>query len=257
MAEGTVTDGWLHDTLEQLIAQIRALLDVTGVAFVTVDEERAAIRPAAAWFTSDDASRAFTPLLDRPYDPERGGVTEAAVESGTAVLIPRISEWPGAEGLRDRLVRAPRRPARAGRVGLLRDRLVHLRARAHRRRPHVRRAGDLLQPAAAPAQRGGPALGRGVRAARRAGARALRAARARGRGCGARRACSTARCRRWPPRSTSRPSTARSSSMRASCRAPRACCSPATTPASASCATSPAATSASASPVRASGSARA
>ncbi len=103
MAEGTVTEGWLHDTLEQLITQIRALLDVTGVAFVTVDEERATIRPAAAWFTSDDASRAFTPLLNRPYDPERGGVTEAAVESGTAVLIPRISEWPGAEGLRDRL----------------------------------------------------------------------------------------------------------------------------------------------------------
>jgi GAF domain-containing protein/GNAT superfamily N-acetyltransferase len=103
MAEGTVTEGWLHDTLEQLIAQIRALLDVTGVAFVTVDEDRAAIRPAAAWFTSEEASRAFTPLLARPYDPERRGVTEVAVESGTAVLIPRISEWPGAEGLRERL----------------------------------------------------------------------------------------------------------------------------------------------------------
>ena len=50
MAEGTVTEGWLHDTLEQLIEQIRALLDVTGVAFVTVDEDREAIRPAAAWF---------------------------------------------------------------------------------------------------------------------------------------------------------------------------------------------------------------
>ena len=103
MAEGTVTEGWLHDTLEQLIAQIRTLLDVTGVAFVTVDEERNAIRPAAAWFTSDEASRAFTPLLARPYDPERGGVTEAAVESGAAVLIPRMGDWPGAEGLRDRL----------------------------------------------------------------------------------------------------------------------------------------------------------
>ena len=103
MAEGTVTEGWLHDTLEQLIAQIRALLDVTGVAFVTVDEDRAAIRPAAAWFASEDASRAFNPLLARPYDPERGGVTEAAVESGTAVLIPRVTDWPGAEGLRERL----------------------------------------------------------------------------------------------------------------------------------------------------------
>jgi GAF domain-containing protein/GNAT superfamily N-acetyltransferase len=103
MGEGTVTEGWLHDTLEQLIASIRALLDVTGVAFVTVDEDRAAIRPAAAWFTNEDASRAFTPLLARPYEPERGGVTEAAVESGTAVLIPSMGDWPGADGLRARL----------------------------------------------------------------------------------------------------------------------------------------------------------
>ena len=98
-----MTEGWLHDTLEQLIAQIRALLDVTGVAFVTIDEDRAMIRPAAAWFGTPEASRAFTPLLDRPYDAARGGVTEAAVESGTALLIPRLGEWPGAERLRERL----------------------------------------------------------------------------------------------------------------------------------------------------------
>ncbi|MEO8688965.1 MAG: GNAT family N-acetyltransferase [Solirubrobacteraceae bacterium] len=99
-----LTESWLHDTLEQLIDQIRALLDVTGVAFVTIDADRAAIRPAAAWFATEEASRAFTPLLQRPYDPARAGVTEAAVESGTAVLIPRVGEWAGAEGLRARLV---------------------------------------------------------------------------------------------------------------------------------------------------------
>jgi len=98
-----VTEGWLHDTLEQLIEQIRTLLDVSGVAFVTIDEDRAAIRPAAAWFATPEASRAFTPLLARPYDVERGGVTEAAVESGTAVLIPRLGDWPGAERLRERI----------------------------------------------------------------------------------------------------------------------------------------------------------
>ncbi len=98
-----MTEGWLHDTLEQLIEQIRTLLDVTGVAFVTIDEDRAAIRPAAAWFATPEASRAFTPLLARPYDAERGGVTEAAVESGTAVLIPRLGDWPGAERLRERI----------------------------------------------------------------------------------------------------------------------------------------------------------
>ena len=100
----TLSESWLHDTLEQLIAQIRSLLDVTGVAFVTVDADRAAIRPAAAWFATEEASRAFTPLLQRPYDPSRAGVTEVAVESGSAVLIPSVAEWPGAEGLRARLV---------------------------------------------------------------------------------------------------------------------------------------------------------
>src|SRR4051794_12228213 len=115
MGEGTVTEGWLHDTLEQLIEQIRALLDVTGVAFVTVDEDREVIRPAAAWFVDEDASRAFTPLLARRYEPERGGVTEAAVESGTAVLIPRMGDWPGAEALRAGLAESlPPAPAAMG-----------------------------------------------------------------------------------------------------------------------------------------------
>ena len=178
---GALSESWLHDTLEQLIAQIRALLDVTGVAFVTIDADRAAIRPAAAWFATEEASRAFTPLLQRPYDPTRAGVTEAAVESGTAVLIPRVGEWPGAEGLRARLNENLDRAAGRAGVGLLPHRLVHLVPGPDRRRAHLRRARDLLQPAAARARRRGPAHDRGVRAARRAGARALRAARARGR----------------------------------------------------------------------------
>src|SRR3954462_5976033 len=103
MAEGTVTEGWLHDTLQQLIEQIRALLDVTGVAFVTVDEDREAIRPAAAWFVNQEASRAFSPLLARPYEPDRGGAPEGAVEPGPAVVTPRGGEGPGAEGLRERV----------------------------------------------------------------------------------------------------------------------------------------------------------
>src|SRR3954469_23320761 len=188
---GTVTQGWLHDTLEQLIDQIRTLLDVTGVAFVTVDRDRAAIRPAAAWFASEEASRAFTPLLERPYDPERAGVTEAAVESGRAVLIPRVAEWQGAARLRGRPAgraraagapgRAPRRAARPAGVGLLPHGVVHLVPRAHGRRTDVRRARDLLQSAPARAHGRRPALRRGVRPPRRARARALRAARARGR----------------------------------------------------------------------------
>ena len=42
-------------------------------------------------------------MLDRPYERERAGVTEAAVETGSPVLIARIEDRPGAAGLHDRL----------------------------------------------------------------------------------------------------------------------------------------------------------
>jgi GAF domain-containing protein/GNAT superfamily N-acetyltransferase len=97
------SDRWLTDTLEQIVGQLRALIDVSGVAFEVVDAERGEIRPAASWFATEETSRAFSPVLARPYDPDRPGVTEAAIERGSALLIPRIAEWHGAGALRERL----------------------------------------------------------------------------------------------------------------------------------------------------------
>jgi GAF domain-containing protein len=94
---------WLRRTLEEIVSQVRRLLDVTGVSFLVVDPGHAHIRPAASWFASDAVRDAFGPVLDRPYDPERAGVTEAAVETGSPVRIERIEDWPGAQGLHDRL----------------------------------------------------------------------------------------------------------------------------------------------------------
>ena len=90
-------------TLEEIIAQVRALIDVSGTAFEVVEAERGEIRPAAAWFASVEVWRAFGPLLARPYDRHRAGVTEAAVERGSALLIERMEQWPGAAALRERL----------------------------------------------------------------------------------------------------------------------------------------------------------
>src|SRR3954452_6760113 len=103
MSSGPET--WLRDTLDQIVEQLRSLIDVSGVAFEVVDSERGEIRPAASWFASDDASRAFTPVLARPYDPEHPGVTEAAIERGSALLIRSIEDWPAAT----RLAAAPGR----------------------------------------------------------------------------------------------------------------------------------------------------
>src|SRR4051812_23329193 len=94
---------WLRHTLEEIIEQIRRLLDVSGCAFQVVDFETRTIAPAAAWFATDEVRAAMTPVLARPYDVERPGVTEAAIERGEALLIPRFEEWEGAGPLRERL----------------------------------------------------------------------------------------------------------------------------------------------------------
>jgi GAF domain-containing protein len=97
------SQAWLRRTLEEIVSQVRRLLDVTGVSFLVVDEAHAHISPAASWFASDAVRAAFVPVLDRPYEPERAGVTEAAVETGSPVLIARIEGWAGATALHDRL----------------------------------------------------------------------------------------------------------------------------------------------------------
>ena len=97
------SQAWLRRTLEEIVSQVRRLLDVTGVSFLVVDAAHAHIRPAASWFASDAVRDAFVPVLDRPYEPERAGVTEAAIERGSPVRIERIEDWPGATGLHDRL----------------------------------------------------------------------------------------------------------------------------------------------------------
>jgi hypothetical protein len=44
---------WLRGTLEEIVGQIRRLLDVTGISFLVVDWARRYIDPAASWFESD------------------------------------------------------------------------------------------------------------------------------------------------------------------------------------------------------------
>jgi GAF domain-containing protein len=94
---------WLRHTLEEILSQVRVLLDIDGCAFQTVDWERGHISPAAAWFETQAVRAALTPVLDRPYDVDRGGVTEAAIERGEPLLITDIVSWRGAEALRMRL----------------------------------------------------------------------------------------------------------------------------------------------------------
>ena len=94
---------WLRHTLEEILVQLRVLLDIDGCAFQTVDRERGHISLAAAWFETPAIRATLRPVLERPYDPERGGVTEAAIERGRPLLLGDVSHWSGAEALRARL----------------------------------------------------------------------------------------------------------------------------------------------------------
>jgi serine phosphatase RsbU (regulator of sigma subunit) len=97
------SEAWLRRALEEILGQVRVLLDVDGCAFQMVDWEHGRLRPAAAWFETPAIRATLQPVLDRPYDPERGGVTESAIERGRPLLLDDIQHWSGAERLRARL----------------------------------------------------------------------------------------------------------------------------------------------------------
>jgi GAF domain-containing protein len=97
------SEAWLQQTLDEILARVRQLLDVNGCAFQVVDWERRLIRPAAAWFSDAGTREALAPVLTRPYDPDRPGVTEAAIERGEPLLIATVDDWSGAAVLRRRL----------------------------------------------------------------------------------------------------------------------------------------------------------
>jgi GAF domain-containing protein len=94
---------WLSQTLEEIVAQLRRAFDLTGCAFVVVDWRERYISPAAAWFSTPAVAEAFGAVLSRPYDPDRPGITEAAIERRAPLLVDSIEDWPGAAGLRERL----------------------------------------------------------------------------------------------------------------------------------------------------------
>src|SRR3954462_7702812 len=91
---------WLQQTLDEILARVRRLLDVNGCAFQGVAWERKLTRPAAACFADDETREALAAVLTRPYDPERPGVTEAAIERGEPLLIGSVEDWPGGQAMR-------------------------------------------------------------------------------------------------------------------------------------------------------------
>lgn len=96
-------EGTLAATLDAILDQLRLLLDPTGCAFLIVEGDPARIRPAAAWFSSPEVAGAMGPILQRPYDPQRPGLTEAALAGGVTLVVPEMAKWRGAAAMRERL----------------------------------------------------------------------------------------------------------------------------------------------------------
>jgi GAF domain-containing protein len=97
------SEAWLRHTLEEILGQLRVLLDVDGCAFQTVDWGAGHIHAAAAWFETPQIRATLRPLLDRPYDARRPGLTEAAIEGGRPLLLDDVEAWKGGARLRERL----------------------------------------------------------------------------------------------------------------------------------------------------------
>jgi GAF domain-containing protein len=70
---------------------------------VVVDWEEQFIRPVTAWFSTPEVREALGAVLNRPYDTERPGITEAAIERGAPLLMADVARWPGADAMRRRL----------------------------------------------------------------------------------------------------------------------------------------------------------
>ena len=96
-------EAWLRATLDEILERVRRLLAVDACAFEVVDWERGQIHAVASWFADERTRALLAPVLTRPYEPARAGVTEAAIERGEPLLISAIDAWEGAGVLRERL----------------------------------------------------------------------------------------------------------------------------------------------------------
>ena len=94
-ADGYELDSlWL--ALERIIEHVRTLVRCDVASFQIVDPGRTTIEPVASWFASPALQLALEPFLRRRYDRERPGLTEAALERGRPLLLPRLEDWEAA-----------------------------------------------------------------------------------------------------------------------------------------------------------------
>jgi serine phosphatase RsbU (regulator of sigma subunit) len=94
------------DPLDLMLSHLRSLLRIDAAVLFTVDRDRSEIEPTAYWFSSPDLRDAVAPALNRPYDHDRPGLVEAAIERGRPLVLPKIEDWEAAGHPRHHLTAA-------------------------------------------------------------------------------------------------------------------------------------------------------
>lgn len=84
------------DPLDLVLEHLRRLIRADAALLLSVDRGRTAITPNASWFSSSELRGALEPSLERPYDRQRPGLTEATLERGRPLLLPRLEDWEAA-----------------------------------------------------------------------------------------------------------------------------------------------------------------
>jgi serine phosphatase RsbU (regulator of sigma subunit) len=84
------------DPLELVLEHLRRLVRADAALLMAVDRDRTRIAPTASWFSSPELRDALAPTLRRAYDRRRPGLTEATLERGRPLLLPRLEDWEAA-----------------------------------------------------------------------------------------------------------------------------------------------------------------
>jgi len=84
------------DPLDLMLEHLRRLVRADAAMLMSVDRGRTAIAPTASWFSTNELREALEPALARPYDRQRPGLTEATLERGRPLLLPRLEDWEAA-----------------------------------------------------------------------------------------------------------------------------------------------------------------
>jgi GAF domain-containing protein len=90
----------LQFALDRIIEHVRSLVTCDVASFQIVDPSRKRVEPVASWFATPALEAALDPFLRRPYDRARPGLTEAALERGRPLLLPRLEDWEAARHMK-------------------------------------------------------------------------------------------------------------------------------------------------------------